>query len=115
MTDETKQLFDAPWTVTREEIRKDTVRYGVAKSHLDLVAIDLTHEDAHRLARLPELYEALADATSHYCSICRYEPIKFENLVKNGCPKTHYKNLAYPVSSVALDWLELLRKVRDGE
>ncbi len=66
MTDETKKLFDAPWTVTLEEIRKDTVRYDVAKSHLDLVAIDLAHEDAHRLARLPEMYEAL-DKAAPYC------------------------------------------------
>lgn len=66
----------------------------------------------HLIKAAPEMYDALADATRHYCSICRNEPIEIENLVKNGCPKTRYKNRAYVVSCVALDWLELLRKAR---
>ena len=115
MTDETKKLFDAPWTVTREEIRKDTVRYCVAKSHLDLVAIDLTHEDAHRLARLPELYDALNKQAYYRCCDCLRVSAKTiddiplnRDMIEHGCPKNR-------IDCGAFDVWELIRKVRDGE
>lgn len=107
MTDETKKLFDAPWTVTREEIRKDTLRYCVAKAHLDLVAIDLTHEDAHRLARLPELYDALREAADGKCWSCA--GVNAETVLDNGCPKGNDE------TCYVAKWIEILRKVRDGK
>jgi len=107
MTKKTEQIFDAPWTVTREEIRKDTVRYGVAKSHLDLVAIDLTHEDAHRLARLPEMYEALAEAAAGKCWSCAGE--SSETMLDHPCPKGHDEDC------YVAKWRELLKFVRDGK
>ena len=112
MTDKTKKLFDAPWTVTREEIRKDTVRYGVAKSHLDLVAIDLTHEDAHRLARLPELYEELKSSSYDFCWSCLatlgIDPPTADELIENLCPRK-------PSCCGYNNRWKLLQKVRDGE
>ena len=101
MKAETENLFDAPWTVTREEIRKDTVRYCVAKAHLDLVAVDLTHEDAHRIARLPELFDALM------------------GYVVNDCPHAFISNdecrLCPDKKCKTREAVELLRKVRDGK
>lgn len=111
MTDETKKLFDAPWQATNLDYVEDANGFCVCECG--------THLTASNIARLPELYDALAEATRRYCGICynlsgQDEP-KIEDLIKNGCPKTHYKNRAYVVSCVALDWLELLRKVRNGE
>lgn len=111
MTEETKKLFDAPWTVTREEIRKDTLRYGVAKANIDidLVAIDLAHEDAHRLARLPELYDALLAHLSATCIRCKSRNCKFdkESFIQNeGCGGCE---------GIFREQWKLLKKVRDGE
>lgn len=103
MTEETKQLFDAPWTVTREEIRKNTVRYCVAKSHLDLVAIDLAHEDAHRLARLPELYDALMDMATEKCNEHAYRG-------EHACDSCVVKEYCD-----VFEIFDLLKKVREGE
>ena len=98
---EAKKMFDAPWTVTIEEIRKDTVRYCVASSHLDLVAIDLTHKNAHRLARLPELYDALM------------------YFVVNDCPHAFISNdecrLCPDKKCKTRKAVELLRNVREGK
>ena len=68
---------------------------------------------------LPELYDALVEAARHCCNLCHTlsgqdEP-KIEDLLKNGCPKAQYKNRAHVVSCVAMEWLDLLKKVRDGE
>ena len=103
MTDETKRIFDAPWTVTREEIRKDTKRYAVVKNNLgyELVAIDIDKKDAHRLARLPELYDALM------------------HFVVNDCPHAFISNdecrLCPDKKCKTREAVELLRKVRAGE
>lgn len=60
---------------------------------------------------LPELYDALKEATENYCGICHnlsgHDEPKIEDLIKNGCPKK--RNLCK-----AIKWLDLLRKVRDG-
>ena len=117
MTDKTKELFDAPWTVTVEEIRKDTKRFAVVKNNLDyeLVAIDLTHEDAHRLARLPELYDALMETVYYKCFECmgglRHNiDMTREELIKNGCPKQNKSNVCIYVKHI-----DLLKKVRAGK
>ena len=118
MTNETKKLFNAPWRV--EVTEYDETIFSVINDDGCYIAAQVTsREDANSLARLPELYDALAEATKHYCGICHNlsgqdEP-KIEDLIKNGCPKAQDKNRAHVVSCVALDWLKLLRKVRDGK
>ena len=108
MTENTKELFDASWTV----ITYGETLFELSDSNNKAVCVCNKREVINRLARLPELYDALAEATRRYCGICHNlsgqdEP-KIEDLIKNGCP-------AHAVSCVALDWLELLRKVRDGK
>ena len=115
MTDETKQLFDAPWTVTVEEIRKDTKRFAVVKNNLDyeLVAIDLTHEDAHRLARLPELYDALLSHLFVTCIRCWRRECEFETktfIQNEGCDCCSNTQ-----SCLFREHWKLIKKVRDGE
>lgn len=65
------------------------------------VAISFDEKDANRIARLPELYEALMYLVVNYCheaflscDECRL------------CPDKNCKGRK---------WVELLRKVRDGE
>ena len=113
MTDETKKLFDAPWEAD--------VCCEIHDKNESLICICCPGEPhiANRLARLPELYDALVEAARHCCNLCHTlsgqdEP-KIEDLLKNGCPKAQYKNRAHVVSCVAMEWLDLLKKVRDGE
>ena len=111
MTDETKRIFDAPWKV-------DNLKFIQNAKHKYLALCD-EKEIVNRLARLPELYDALVEAARHCCNLCHTlsgqdEP-KIEDLLKNGCPKAQYKNRAHVVSCVAMEWLDLLKKVRDGE
>lgn len=112
MTDETKRLFDAPW-----RIHKTYPNFVMNPNNLIVAECGL--KDANRIARLPELYDALVEAARHCCNLCHTlsgqdEP-KIEDLLKNGCPKAQYKNRAHVVSCVAMEWLDLLKKVRDGE
>ena len=105
MTDETKQLFDAPWT-----IKSDGEAYFSVWDKNDDCICDgiLMFDNAKRLARLPELYDALDEATRRYCGIVRgynHDPIK------NGCPPDNGRTCAS--LCIAREWLELLRKVRD--
>ena len=116
-SERTKNLSAAPWKV--EEWIHGKGAFVVRNNKGYLVAENMSEQDANRLARLPELYDKLAEATKHYCGICHNlsgqdEP-KIEDLIKNGCPKAQDKNRAHVVSCVALDWLELLRKVRNGK
>lgn len=110
MQEAVKKLFDAPWAIEEEA---PLVWYCVIDSKDSVVANDVRDQKTvKRLVHLPELYDALAESTKHYCGIChnlsgQKEP-KIEDLIENGCPKKR-------TSCVALDWLELLKKVRDGE
>ena len=117
MTDATKKLFDAPW-----EIRPCNVGYDVVSAYNSIAEdrIFVAHADskstANRIARLPELYDALAEATRDYCSDCVEREIRYKNIpsdydvVISGCPSCKDGDKCPP-----LTWLELLRKVRNGE
>lgn len=59
MTDETKQLFDAPYTVKPDSC-------GVFDSEGTEIAWASESWDRNRIARIPELYDAL-DKASPYC------------------------------------------------
>lgn len=98
MTDETKKLFDAPYKVV--ETRNG---YNVICTNKLIPQLCWTtgEKDANRLARLPELYDALMYLVVNYCheaflscDECRL------------CPDQNCKGRK---------WVELLRKVRDGE
>lgn len=110
MTDSTKNLFDAPWYVfssTDDEITVIENESGRVLAELDDV------KTANRLARLPELYDALANAVRDTCQDCvdqvydhptGYDPVEYGCLFKD-------KNCC----EMCRSWIELLRKVRDGE
>ena len=102
MTDETKKLFSAPWEArivivmskVGDEIRVvDARKYPVATCD--------KMEDAARIARLPELYDALM------------------YFVVNDCPHAFISNdecrLCPDKECKTREAVELLRKVRDGE
>lgn len=110
MTDETKKLFDAPWTIEEEA---PFVWYCVIDSKDSVVANDVRDKKTvNRLARLPELYEELKSSSYDYCWSCLatlgIDPPTKEELIENLCPRKpsccDYNNR----------W-KLLRKVRNGE
>ena len=107
MTDETKKLFDAPFAVMgdAEDYKKFNVIIHSPKSqrHCCTVASCVDQKTAFRFVRLPELYDALMEAAKSYCQAADFD-----------CPKT-YCAWASDGKCKALKWLELLRKVRDGE
>lgn len=71
MTNKTKNLFDAPWKVDKVDFKSDI--FGVGSTILrifdkteELITAHIPDEKtAHRLARLPELYDALVWACKH--------------------------------------------------
>lgn len=114
MTNETKKLFDAPW-----EIRPCNVGYDVVSAYNSIAEdrIFVAHADskstANRLARLPELYDALVEAVSVLCETCSMTGVYHvhaDYIMQNGCPR---KNKDDKCRSEK--WMELLKKVRDGE
>ena len=93
MTEETKKLFDAPWSAYPLD--------DVGDANGNFVCACETPEMAHRLARLPELYDALM------------------HFVVNDCPHAFISNdeclLCPDKKCKTREAVELLRKVRDGE
>ena len=115
MTDSTKKLFDAPWKLY--EYRDDYDHwFHVLTNGGRLIASRIVNkEDYNRLARLPELYDALMETVYYKCFECmgglRHNiDMTREELVKNGCPKQNKSNVCIYVKHI-----ELLRKVRAGE
>lgn len=108
-----KRLFDAPW--------KQEGFGTVVCNDGSEVATGCTSGDAARIAHLPELYDALKQATRYHCVLCNrlsnLKEIEIEDLIENGCPRarTPDNSKSYVVSCVGIEWLELLRKVRDGK
>lgn len=109
MTDSTKQLFDAPWGVHHAE-NGDFYLYCNERH----IAVVETESDANRLARLPELYDALEDAAERVYKKCVafwFPGQKFDfpqNFADFICPITK-------AGCFCENWLNLLRKVRDVE
>lgn len=93
MTEETKKLFDAPWEATDADFVVDNDGYWICSCE--------SPETANRLARLPELYDALMEAAVNYCP-----DAFFANDECRLCPDK---------KCIGRKWIELLRKVRDGE
>ena len=97
MTEETKKLFDAPWIFCHG--LQDG--YGARDNTGNMVFEFAYPQNARRLARLPELYEALM------------------YFVVNDCPHAFISNdecrLCPDKKCKTREAVELLRKVRDGE
>lgn len=99
MTCATKKLFDAPWAIEEEA---PLAWYCVIDSKDSVVANDVRDQKTvNRLARLPELYDALM------------------YFVVNDCPHAFISNdecrLCPDKKCKTRKAVELLRKVRDGE
>ncbi len=102
MTDETRELFDAPW--------KADVCCEIHDKNERLICICCPGEQhiANRLARLPELYDALVCASFEYCKGCTKSFSSPDSFLSDGCAG---KDGFCP----AVFWWETLRKVRDGK
>lgn len=113
MTDETKKLFDAPWWVNTVEFKKELYGLGgtlhrVFTNSGELVTSWIADEKtANRLARLPELFDALLQATEDACRTCNHE--KAEGILDRPCDDLHADEC------YVAEWRKLLRKVRDGK
>ena len=105
MTDETKRIFNAPWKTTEHDWVTDCNGHGFTQTE--------TREQANRLACLPELYDALAEAIREACCDCidqvydspsAYDPVLQGCLFqdKECCEKCRR-------------WIALLNKVKDGK
>ena len=108
MTDETKQLFDAPWT---EGYDSDTGETWVTDKNGRHVADTSRH--GMRIVRMPELYDALADVMYKGCVNCcsAHDPkfnVTFDRFLDEECP------LNQTDCPFRQHW-SVLRKVRDGK
>lgn len=105
MNEETRKLFNAPWAVDEKQSETFGEVFDVMDEELYLhYARCYDEKTANRLARLPELYDALMEAAGAYCPNIRtaeYPLEKCDNCGGEDC--------------LATKWVELLRKVRDGK
>ena len=116
MTDETKKLLDAPWAVDEKQSETFGEVFDVMNEDLYLhYARCYDEETANRIARLPELYDALVETVYLKCFECmgglRHNiDLTQKDLIENGCPKQNKSNVC-----IYAKHIELLRKVRDGK
>lgn len=100
MTEETKQLFEAPWySDLKEDYVIDAKGFVLAKC--------LSNPITNCISHLPELYDALMEAAAGKCWSCAGE--NTETMLDHPCPKGHDEDC------YVAKWRELLRKVRDGK
>ena len=100
--------FDTPLRVV-----SDDAGYIVYSKSNDIVCQNSFYVDAKRMARMPELYDALANAVRNACQDCVdqvYDHPTDYDPVKHGCL---FKDKS--CCEMCRSWIELLRKVRDGE
>lgn len=106
MKEKTKEIFAAPWMVKYQVHECWGTDFEIGTTDGMRVAISPTEEHANRILHLPELYDALVDAALGRCWACSGIG---SDILESGCPK---KN---DTTCYVAKWLELLRKVRDGE
>ena len=116
MTEETAKIFDAPWE-DASYVVEDMSYFDIKDAHGQVfcscwvqyytskekpgIDEDAAERTMNRILRLPELYDALMDAAVQFC------PDAFlANDECRLCPKEQCKGR---------EWIELLRKVRNGE
>ena len=125
MTDETKKLFDAPWKRANNLSRNGS---GKVRGRSQSRIVDASDRPvayayptgkqkitANRLARLPELYDALNKQAYYRCVDCLRITAKTiddiplnKDMIECGCPR-------HRTDCGAFDVWQLLKKVRDGK
>lgn len=113
MTDETRELFDAPWAILSDtDSLTFEIRNKVGESICDNI---LMFYDANRLARLPELYDALMEVAYEHCQLCIFKNSESaskmpspNDMATNGGASFCFQNCP------RLKHWKLLKKVRDG-
>ena len=112
MQEAVKKLFDAPWAIEEEA---PLAWYCVIDSKDSVVANDVRDQKTvNRISHLPELYDALADAAERVCRKCVAfwfpgQKIDFpEDFSDFTCPITK-------AGCFCENWLNLLKKVKDGK
>jgi len=108
MTEETQQLFDAPWSVVEEP---DCIWVQTQSSVTVVSEWEIYGKEAHepvlktmrRISLIPELYDALTEACELLCPGCTKEPCKvsYQDSPEGHCSVTGF--------------VKLLREVRAGE
>lgn len=114
MSNETKAIFAAPWTIEEEA---PLAWYCVIDSKDSVVANDVRDQKTvNRLARLPELYDALMEAAYEHCRVCIYghaknarQMPKPDDMARNGCTLSDFPYCPNR------NWWNLLKNVRDGK
>lgn len=96
MKDSTKAIFDSSWRVFNGLIVE-------TEDGVEIASVGST-TDAHRIARLPELYDALMEAAGAYCPNIRNAEYPLEKCDDCGGE-----------DCLATKWIDLLKKVRDGK
>lgn len=111
MKNETERIFDAPWVLFSDP---DNEVFQIESNSGNFVAEAMMFTEAKRLAILPELYDALAEAVEEACQDCVDETYQRTGMlfepVNDGC--------IYPERDCCpkcRSWIEILRKVRDGK
>lgn len=114
MTNDTKQLFDAPWEVgVCEKGNPEFESVFIASKTGCLIGRDMEEETANRVVHLPELYDTLLHCICTSCNACIYDhcgsPVECEQLLSQDC--------TYEMSKLCFEHKarELLKKVRDAE
>ena len=113
MNEETKKLFDAPWTVYGEP---DDCSYVIQNASEDEIATVFMTDEAKRITHLPELYDALIETAYEHCQLCIYQ--HSESASKMPFPHDMATNggasFCFPNCPRLKRW-KLLKKVRDGK
>lgn len=104
MTDETKNLFNAPWSAYPLD--------DVGDANGNFVCSCETPEMAHRLARLPELYDALWESIF---LVNRLIGAWEEGIDFGEFCDQYLKDYDNVPSGFTFEWAKLLEKVRDGK
>ena len=115
MTEETAQLFDAPWGIIHDGVSEDM--WITDKNENMVACIPEKSKHAIRISHLPELYEGLKDSTWEICAECIHDNFRMGRIVcdedydfiENGCPFPEFSECAWKHC-----WT-LLKKVRDGK
>lgn len=113
MTEETRKLFDTPWMVYGEP---DDYSFVIENASEDEIATVFMTDEANRIVRLPELYEALLDEIRAKCNTCIHDNIRLGrvpfinhfNTIQSGCP---FKDR----QCHTVKHIEIIQKVREGK
>lgn len=117
MTDETKELFDAPWSASYDGEAEMLEVYDADHDRVCIIDDFADSKHAERIARLPELYDALLDLLYTGCVNCYSATYQLmahdaaptiEFFLENRCPKGQ-RDCPYNKA-----W-RLIKNVRDGE